>query len=532
MRRMHDTRFEKEVQKKMEELAFSPSAAVWEKVEREINAEKRRRFPIFWLFFFGALLTAGAAGIYFVTPPKSPQAATIPASPATATISAPPIARMIPPTAVTIPSATAPTPSATATVQPATASIPSVTSTAPSSTATVPPVTTSTPSTAATRAPTPSAITATPSAAEPTPTGQTGQSTRFTGNTGRRHQLTAASDQPNTTGDRPKPASAEQQHQFYASAQQPGGSQSQPASDQPAGSPPQPASSPSQPAGAQPAASPRETTLSSSPITKHIVSIGQRNNPDASLIKTLAYSRTTSSPQKIQLSPQPRWEAGFTAGVGLSSQNQSFFKETTLQPGLSFGAGVLAYRPLSRKLSVSVGLDLHYYSTQIKSQEKTLAYNTASAVPGSLFYVSAVTSPAASRSLAFYAYSSTSVTFTNRYYFLELPVAVQWQLNHSKARPLFWETGLTASYLVSSNALYYDSNAGAYYKDGGVANSVQLSASTAILFGLPLWGGRLQVGPQWQYSFTNLLNTQITTAQHLWYGGLKINFIPGRGKKK
>ena len=510
---MHDTRFEKEVQKKMEELAFSPSAAVWEKVEREINAEKRRRFPIFWLFFFGALLTAGAAGIYFVTPPKSPRAATIPASPATATISAPPIARMIPPTAVTIPSATA-------TVQPATASTPSAIATVPTTTA-------STPSTAATRATTRSAITATPSAAEPTPAGQTSHSTRFTGNTNRGQQLTAASDQPNTTGYRPKPASASQQHQSYASAQQPAGSQSQLA-----GSPQQPASSPYQPAGAQPAASPRETTLSSSPITKHIVSIGQRNNPDASLIKTLAYSRTTSSPQKIQLSPQPRWEAGFTAGVGLSSQNQSFFKETTLQPGLSFGAGVLAYRPLSRKLSVSVGLDLHYYSTQIKSQEKTLAYNTASAVPGSLFYVSAVTSPAASRSLAFYAYSSTSVTFTNRYYFLELPVAVQWQLNHSKARPLFWETGLTASYLVSSNALYYDSNAGAYYKDGGVANSVQLSASTAILFGLPLWGGRLQVGPQWQYSFTNLLNTQITTAQHLWYGGLKINFIPGKGKKK
>ncbi|HYO21762.1 MAG TPA: hypothetical protein VER36_05115 [Flavisolibacter sp.] len=54
---MHD-RFEKEVQKKMEELNVTPSAPVWEKIELEIRPEKTRRRLILWLFF-GLLLAGG-----------------------------------------------------------------------------------------------------------------------------------------------------------------------------------------------------------------------------------------------------------------------------------------------------------------------------------------------------------------------------------------------------------------------------------------------------------------------------------------
>src|SRR5829696_7980647 len=54
---MHD-RFEKEVQKKMEELNLSPSAPVWEKIKLEVMPEKKRRRAIFWVFF-GLLILGG-----------------------------------------------------------------------------------------------------------------------------------------------------------------------------------------------------------------------------------------------------------------------------------------------------------------------------------------------------------------------------------------------------------------------------------------------------------------------------------------
>ncbi|HLY68640.1 MAG TPA: hypothetical protein VKR53_02855, partial [Puia sp.] len=57
---MHDPEFEKQVQKKLEELRFDPSGAVWAKVEQEMKKDKRRR-PLLWIFLLtGMLLGTGS----------------------------------------------------------------------------------------------------------------------------------------------------------------------------------------------------------------------------------------------------------------------------------------------------------------------------------------------------------------------------------------------------------------------------------------------------------------------------------------
>lgn len=67
---MHD-KFEKEVQKKMEELRLTPSAPVWEKIELEIQPEKKRRRMFFWLFF-GLLLAGSGFLTYQLTDKNGP----------------------------------------------------------------------------------------------------------------------------------------------------------------------------------------------------------------------------------------------------------------------------------------------------------------------------------------------------------------------------------------------------------------------------------------------------------------------------
>src|SRR5450432_2905934 len=64
---MHDPKFEKEVQQKMEGLEFSPSERVWANLQRGLNKEKRRRAPLFWLFFLlgGMMLGAGGASLFY-----------------------------------------------------------------------------------------------------------------------------------------------------------------------------------------------------------------------------------------------------------------------------------------------------------------------------------------------------------------------------------------------------------------------------------------------------------------------------------
>ena len=60
---MHD-KFEKEVQRKMEELNLVPSALVWEKIEMVIKPEKRRRRIFFWIFL-GVILLGGSGAVYY-----------------------------------------------------------------------------------------------------------------------------------------------------------------------------------------------------------------------------------------------------------------------------------------------------------------------------------------------------------------------------------------------------------------------------------------------------------------------------------
>ena len=62
---MRENEFEKRVREKMEQLGFEPSESVWAGVDKEISKGKKRRVPLFWLFFVSGLLLAGGA-YYFI----------------------------------------------------------------------------------------------------------------------------------------------------------------------------------------------------------------------------------------------------------------------------------------------------------------------------------------------------------------------------------------------------------------------------------------------------------------------------------
>jgi hypothetical protein len=56
---MHENKFEKEVKEKMDQLGFDPPGALWAHVDQEINKEKKRRKPIFWIFLTGLIMAGG-----------------------------------------------------------------------------------------------------------------------------------------------------------------------------------------------------------------------------------------------------------------------------------------------------------------------------------------------------------------------------------------------------------------------------------------------------------------------------------------
>lgn len=242
--------------------------------------------------------------------------------------------------------------------------------------------------------------------------------------------------------------------------------------------------------------------------------------------------------------PVPRrpWTAGFAAGVGLSSAHASptgqlaassnylsaltpanpVFSVTPnansakryasdIKPDISYWAGVFAEKPLSSRWSVDIGLDLQYYSTHLRGYQQAVNYASSYA---SLLRASAITY------VAPVAFSSGSeLSYTNRYYYLEFPAAVQWKVNQSRMLPIFWRAGVVFSYLMASNALYYDEGSGSYSRDNGVEKHLQASVASGLMVGLPVKGVRMQAGPELQYGLTSML---VTSSTHLVYGGMRV----------
>ena len=262
-------------------------------------------------------------------------------------------------------------------------------------------------------------------------------------------------------------------------------------------------------------------------------------------------SKNTIAIQQLQ-SPRRAWESAFAGGIGISSLHQVQLSNVTLnaassrdnrasatnnltytaaqpskqyistvKPGVSFWAGVLALKPLSERWSLSLGLNLNYYSTRVSVGEQVSTYVPSTAT---LLGSSAV---APIQSYPYYN-TGNEQSYTNRYYFLELPVSAEWKINRSHLLPLFWDGGFSLSYLMGSSAVYYNTKSGVYFKDGGVANRTQVNISTALMAGLPIKGLRVQVGPQVQYGLTPLLNTDLSGPQHIFYGGIRFVVYPGK----
>ena len=82
------------------------------------------------------------------------------------------------------------------------------------------------------------------------------------------------------------------------------------------------------------------------------------------------------------------------------------------------------------------------------------------------------------------------------------------------------------NWLVSSNALQYDSYNNVYFENNQLFNKIQWDAQTAILIGFPVHDHNIEIGPQIQYSLTSLLKNSNSYPGHLVYYGLKFSFNP------
>jgi Outer membrane protein beta-barrel domain len=243
------------------------------------------------------------------------------------------------------------------------------------------------------------------------------------------------------------------------------------------------------------------------------------------------------------------WKIGFTGGAGISNTNQSLFKQSNttglyyipanvnvgtgaaapvpvsseINPGFSFSLGIFVSRNLSKRISISTGLNYHYYSTHVYTG---YAVDSPIIVYNPVYYPGSSTLSGASYTINSYYRNGSNYSYTNSYHFIELPLTADFQLNKSLKLPVYWEAGLSVSYLLNSNALHFDPNGNLYYQNAELFNKIQLNGATAIMIGFPINKSEMQIGPQLQYGLTGLQKSGSGNPQHLFYTGLKISFIP------
>lgn len=180
--------------------------------------------------------------------------------------------------------------------------------------------------------------------------------------------------------------------------------------------------------------------------------------------------------------------------------------------GLGFSVGISFGKKLSKNLELAIGAQYAYSSTKTtvgaqRRRDTTVVYNSTS------------------MSTARYYTNSQAENYTNHFHAIELPVSLSYQ--PSLGLPIYISAGAAYGRLLSTNALTYSPNANVYYenKDNYLRNSLPIFSSVQIgLFEKKKVSVR--IGPAIQYNLLKVQKERSNSASHLFFAGIKggINF--------
>jgi hypothetical protein len=221
------------------------------------------------------------------------------------------------------------------------------------------------------------------------------------------------------------------------------------------------------------------------------------------------------------------WQKGITASVGLSGISNSFdvfpaslqadagaingnyngFRNvgSPVNKNIAYSIGAEARKELSSRFSFTIGIAYRYYSTSIKVgpervQDTVLGSNKTI----NRFYL---------------GYGPNLHNYSNQYYFISLPLSMQWKI--SADIPVYLEGSLSLNQMFYSNALIFDRRTGIYYSDKSVYNKTQLMTGLGVSYGLlrSSWF----IGPQVQFGLRQMEKNG--SSNHLVYAGLQARFF-------
>lgn len=228
-----------------------------------------------------------------------------------------------------------------------------------------------------------------------------------------------------------------------------------------------------------------------------------------------AFGEAKLTESRLSLFSEKRFDA---LQSGMSSGNGNFstssFADSLPLKGTAFHAGVYAKRKAGKKTSFSAGLNLAFYS----GKQRVGAFVDS---------VRQLNSPYNTRTTGGFYRSGSGDWYTNKYYYLQLPLLLHWQLNKgSKLPPLEWENGFVPSLMLGSRALVYDRGSTIFFRDRSVYTRFSLVYQTGFT---ATFASRtrhpLSAGLYYNYHFSKLQGVNPPDFNHQSSYGIQFRWI-------
>ncbi|HTL09305.1 MAG TPA: outer membrane beta-barrel protein, partial [Chitinophagaceae bacterium] len=182
---------------------------------------------------------------------------------------------------------------------------------------------------------------------------------------------------------------------------------------------------------------------------------------------------------------------------GTGSNNAASVAASPVTRGFGYAVGVFINRPLSARLRLSLGMNYRFSSTHMQVNKQP-----DSALGGSALFT-----------------AGTNYNYTNKLHFLEWPLTVQQALGR-RGR---WNvnTGLTLTVLTGNTTLVYDAAAKRYTSADDAINKTQFGFTAGIYYRLLKRSTHIELGPQFNYGFSNMFNSNVYGNRHPLFAGFR-----------
>jgi len=223
---------------------------------------------------------------------------------------------------------------------------------------------------------------------------------------------------------------------------------------------------------------------------------------DAFSFKGASYSDATA-----YSAPSSANSGGPTSGAfyGPSGNNAAF----------AFKAGFQIKNEISARSSVRAGLMYVYLADKIKVGQSGSS-NQSSGSSQSAYYA-----------------ATPQNTYTEHFHFIELPLSYDWRMPRNSNRYFSLTGGMSGSYLVSTNALVYDTaQHGIYYKDNSLFTRMHFNLMGGTAYHVSTTKTEFAIGPQFSFDLTKLINSDVDKRKYFLYVGLETRIFFEKANRK